>query len=70
MSVTIDQLIAKLQQAKDFAGGETAVCFWNDHNGYFTVEPSTLAVDIKKQVAPATNSTPPYVSLELNKHEY
>ena len=68
--ITINQLIKKLESAKEFAGGEIGICFWNDFDSYFVIEPQTLKVDTKRQIAPATNETKPYLSLEINRIEY
>ena len=68
--ITIDQLIKKLEQAKEFAGGEAEVCFWNDFNSYLVIHPRTLTKNVKRQIAPATNESKSYLSLELDRIEH
>lgn len=53
MTVTIDQLIAKLQEARAICGGDAEVHFWRDcdHHYHFTTGAFGFDAPIKNKIS-------------------
>lgn len=66
---TIDDLIAKLQEAKKIIGGDAGVCFWRDYDGYLVVPVLTLGAKTSDQVK-LNSDTQGYLSLQLEEVRY
>ena len=65
--LTIDQLIAKLEEAKKVIGGDKVVSFWRTpHGPIYYLESAPMLTSIAGKI---TGDEPPQISFEISESE-